>query len=441
MNKLNARSRKMVCLVIIVLLLVPIYILGAPASGLGDNRGGGTLAQLRDEYDLGESDLGQVDPTSTAMNFLLLGLRGIAVNKLRMELEYYKDNKEWAQMESTTKAVVKLQPHYVEVWRYLAWNMTYNVSSEWDAVPDRYYWVKKGGKFAQEATTKNRDVPELFWECGKTWGNKVSRCDEWKYFREYFRVDPDTVAYKNGPDREINPDSLNSYLVARGWYQQGNDKEKNRVQHIMMQSIFRSYPSRSLLDEADTLQREGKFGGQTQTAWSDAADAWINVYGVEEFDTGECIVWMEADEDALRIRNLGVPQDRLSRYLKLYQETVNYRYWRTRALSEGETSTAEAHEMFHMAETEFKAGKPEVAIPLIEEGMKRYKKLIDDYPELRDEDLTKEEGMWAVMIWRRSLQLAGESIPADFPLAELWQKNQDLLPSLEHRFNMLGFGL
>jgi hypothetical protein len=435
----EAQSRKMVCLVIILGLLVPIYLIGAPSSGQGDDRGGGYLADLRDEYDLGESDIGDVDPTSTAMNFMLLGLRGIAVNKLRLELEDYKNNKEWAQMEATTRAVVKLQPHYVEVWRYLAWNMTYNVSAEWDAVPDRYYWVKKGGKFAQEATDRNRDVPELYWECGKTWGNKIARSDEWKYFRKYFREDPDTKTFKNGPDRNINPDNIDNYLVARVWYQKGNDKEVNRSQHIMMRSIFRSYPSRSLLDQADTLQREGKFTGQTKAAWDEAAVAWREVYGVEEFDTGACVLWMEANEDDLRKRNKGVTKQTLNRYLDLYQNTVNYRYWRTRALSERLPSTALAHEQFHLAENEFKSGKPENAIPLIESGMEKYAKLLNDFPDLRHEDLTKEEGMWAIMIWRRSLELTAEPIPTDFPLLDLWKANQGLLTELEYRFNSLGY--
>jgi hypothetical protein len=429
----------MVYLVIILLLLVPIYLLGKPASGQGEDRGGGYLADLRDEYDLGESDIGDVDPTSTSLNFLLLGLRGIAVNKLRLELEEYKNHKEWAQMEATTRAVVKLQPHYIEVWRYLAWNMTYNVSAEWDSVPDRYYWVKKGGKFAQEATDRNRDVPELYWECGKTWGNKIARSDEWKYFRKYFRVDPDTVTHKNGPDPSINPDGLDNYLVARVWYQHGNDKEVNRTQHIMMRSIFRSYPSRSLLDQADTLQREGKFTGETEIAWEEAAHAWREVYGVEEFDTGSCVLWMEADEDQLRKRNKGVSNDILTKYLSLYQNTVNYRYWRTRAVSEAKRSTALAHLQFHLGEAEFKSGKPENAIPLIEAGMKKYRQLLDDFPDLRHEDLTKEEGMWAIMIWRRALQLTAEPIPTDFPLLDLWNANQNLLPQLEYRFNALGF--
>jgi hypothetical protein len=438
MNNMDSKARKMAYLVAILVLLVPIYILGAPASSQGDDRGGGKLAQLRDEYDLGESDIGQVDPTSTAMNFLLLGLRGIAVNKLRLELEEYKNNKEWAQMEATTKAVVKLQPHYVEVWRYLSWNLTYNVSAEWDAVPDRYYWVKKGGKFAQQATEKNRDVPELFWEVGKTWGNKIGRSDEWKYFRKYFKSDPDAEAWKGGPDNDINPKGLDNYLVAREWYTIGNDRETHRPQHIMMHSIFRSYPARSLLDQADTLQREGQFTGKTERAWDAAYEAWVKVYGVEHFDTGECIVFMEADEDELRELNKDVKRARLKRYLNLYQNTVNYRYWRTRSQSERLKSTAEAHELFHLGEQEFIAGRTEDAVPYLLAGMEKYRQLLVDFPDLRDEDLTKEEGMWSIMMWRRAMQANGEDIPSKFPLRKLWDDNQSLKPQMERKFDTLG---
>ena len=189
MNNLTSRQRKTACVVGILVLLVPIVILGMPA-GYQAEASGGVLARLRSEHDLGESDLGQIDPTSATMNLVLLGLRGVAVNMLRMDLDHYKDTNNWAELRATTDAVITLQPHYIEVWRFLSWNMAYNVSAEWDAVPDRYYWVKEGGKFSQEGTRRNADIPELYWETGRVWGQKVGRSDEWKYFLKYFLSDP-----------------------------------------------------------------------------------------------------------------------------------------------------------------------------------------------------------------------------------------------------------
>ncbi|MFP6764616.1 MAG: hypothetical protein VB858_13400, partial [Planctomycetaceae bacterium] len=185
MNNLTTRQRKTAWFVAILVLLVPVVLLGMPAGNDGADSGG-LLSDLRVRHDLGESKLGQIDPTSATMNLLLLGLRGVAVNVLRMDLDDYKDRKEWAQMQATTEAVITLQPHYIEVWRFLGWNLAYNVSAEWDSVPERFYWVKEGGKFIQRGTDRNSRNPELKWETGRIWGHKIGMSDEWKQFRRFF---------------------------------------------------------------------------------------------------------------------------------------------------------------------------------------------------------------------------------------------------------------
>ncbi len=153
MNNLTSQQRKIAYLVGMAVLLSPIIWLGMPSTG-GDDKGG-RLAELRQQYDLGESNLGDVDPASATMNLVLLGLRGVAANLLWMQLDEQKDTKNWAQMRATTESIIKLQPHYVDVWRFNAWNLAYNVSAEWDGVEDRYYWVKEGAKFLMRGSKRN----------------------------------------------------------------------------------------------------------------------------------------------------------------------------------------------------------------------------------------------------------------------------------------------
>ena len=45
-------------------------------------RPGGKLAQLRDEYGISQTQLGEVDLTSQTINLCTLGMRGIAANIL-----------------------------------------------------------------------------------------------------------------------------------------------------------------------------------------------------------------------------------------------------------------------------------------------------------------------------------------------------------------------
>jgi len=438
MNNLTSRQRKTACVVGILVLLVPIVILGMPAGDQAEVSGG-VLARLRTEHDLGESDLGQIDPTSATMNLVLLGLRGVAVNMLRMDLDHYKNTKNWAELRATTDAVITLQPHYIEVWRFLSWNMAYNVSAEWDAVPDRYYWVKEGGKFSQQGTRRNAEVPELYWETGRIWGQKVGRSDEWKYFRKYFNPD-EYEDYEGSVDTAINAEQKDNYLVAKDWFADANVAEDAKVQHIMMRALFRSYPTRAQLDYADARQREGKFDGVTVAAWQRSFTEWTQGYGKMPFKAPECVLYLEANEDDVQqmADDNNVDERIVQRWLKHYQHTTNYRYWRSRSHSESQPETGEAHRLIYEGEQLYKQGELADALSKLTRGMGLYASIIEAHPELSSEDLTAEEGMWAVLLWQKILELQQKTIPESFALKSLWDRHQGLLPELESRFNRLG---
>ena len=247
MNTLTSLQRKLVYLCGIIALSIPIVLLGAPAEpASGKNvqgTPGGKLAQLRTEKGLGEGDLGNVDPASSTMNLLLLGFRGIATSMLWMDAQEQQRNKDWAALRATTESIILLQPHFLKVWNFQGWNLAYNVSAEWDAVADRYYWVKEGIKFFQKGCRRNKQYAELFWYTGDTIGKKIGRSDEWAQFRRfYIQADPDTARFKGLPDRDDNPDGIDNYLEARKWFLKSNetvDTYRNE-QHIMARYLARA---------------------------------------------------------------------------------------------------------------------------------------------------------------------------------------------------------
>ena len=110
-------------------------------------------------------------------------------------------------------------------------------------------------------------------------------------------------------------------------------------------------------------------------------------------------------------------------------------------------TTAEAHRQLYEGERLYKSGKlskdPTTGKPgaqeMLEEGMANYAKLLDDFVELRSEDLTVEEGMWGLLIWRKALDLQGKPIPENYPLKWLWEEHQGLVASLQDRFNSMGY--
>lgn len=440
MNRLTSRQRKLVYAAGLAVLLIPIFLLGMPATGSVSSSGevdesGGRLAQLRREYDLGETNLGDVDPTSATMNLVLLGMRGIATNLLWMEHEELKKTKNWAQMRATTESIIMLQPHYLQVWRYHGWDLAYNVSAEWDAVEDRYYWVKEGTKFIMKGSDRNKRYPELYWDTGRFLGQKIGRADESAFFRDYFKSDP--FREDGQADPEINPESKDNYLAAKDWFYKANAAEDLHEQHIMMRILFRSYPYRSQFDYAQALQKEGYFDEVARIAWEDAYKEWTQEFGKQQFEAPECPIILEATEDDFQslARQADVDEKVVRHWVNNYQKVTNYRYWRTRAQSESEPETVAAHRELHQGEEFFKRGELEKARELLESGMRKFRLLIDRHPDLATQDETIEEGLWAVMLWQKILQLEQKEVPAFYPLQPLWERHQDWLPILQIDFD------
>jgi hypothetical protein len=105
------------------------------------------LAQLRTQYNLGQSDLGEIDPASEAMKLATMGLRPVAVITLWEKANEYKMKEDWDNLSATLNQIIKLQPNFITVWEFQSHNLAYNVSVEFDDYRQRYHWVKRGISF------------------------------------------------------------------------------------------------------------------------------------------------------------------------------------------------------------------------------------------------------------------------------------------------------
>jgi len=208
----------------------------------------------------------------------------------------------------------------------------------------------------------------------------------------------------------------------------------------MMRALFRSYPARSQLDYADALQREGTFTGVTVTAWQDGFHEWTQEYGKMPFKAPDCVLYLEANEEDVKelAEESNVDESVVKRWLRHYQNTTNYRYWRTRAQAEAEPDTAEAHRLIYEGEQDYRRGELDAARKKLTKGMALYASMLERHPELAIEDLTVEEGMWAVLLWQKILQLQQKPVPENYALKQLWNQNQSMLGQLQDRFNRMG---
>ena len=174
-------QRKVIYLALIAALLVPLSLISRPAttSVAGDaGSAGGKLAQLREEYKLGQAQLGQIDPTSSAVRYVSLGMHGLAVCILWNKVDEYQKQEDWISLSAVLKQLTVLQPYYVKVWTYQSWNVSYNVASKWDDYRDKYFWVMRGFKLLARGMEFNELEPQFPYDLGWTIGHKIGQADE-----------------------------------------------------------------------------------------------------------------------------------------------------------------------------------------------------------------------------------------------------------------------
>ena len=332
MNWNQSFVRKVVYVAVMGVLLVPLSLISRPSTpprenALGDE--GGLLARKRTEYNISQVQLGEIDPASETMKLALLGMRGIAANILWTKANHYKKTEEWPKLMATVEQITNLQPNFISVWQFQAWNVSYNVSVEFDNYLHRYYWVKRGIRFLIDGTRFNRDEPRLLWDIGWFFGQKIGRSDEYLQFRREFREDDEFHDFIRQYVPQFNQDCLDrgvpdNWLVSRQWFliaQETVDSKRATLRGRSLQSIFEENPSEkkrgkspvlfhsnpamALINFATAIQEEGTFDEVAMDAWEFAHREWVK-YGNREIRTSRdfYIRLYEAEELEAEARSL-----------------------------------------------------------------------------------------------------------------------------------------
>ncbi len=456
MNNLTSRQRKLIYAAGILLLLFPIVLLGAPAAkdvSVDDRSlsgGSGLLARMRVQHDLGEATLGNVDPSSAAMNLVLLGLRGPAATLLHIQAMDYQERKDWAKLSTTVHSITLLQPHFVQIWKFQSWNLAFNVSREWDKVDDRFYWVKQGIKFLKEGTNKNQTIAILYHTVGDYVTRKMNISDEKKFFREFFLRDPDTERYSGGPDTEINPKSEDSNLVAKDWFITANEKDDLFGMTGMTHVFFRQGPAKAQLSYAEARQKDGFFDQDTRSAWEIGFREWMEDYGVYPFaGLNDWKYKLNSTPDDLTVmaRENGISVEEQRNLWAKNLDMVHYRFWRDYAETEKDEQTMIAHQTTFNAKKAFSEGRGFNSVDAegkttiseaqqqLEEAMRQWVEIFRKYPGmLSDNRSYVEEALSAVHYWRVVHETNGTPPAAEYPLKDLWEKRVDVHADVQRQF-------
>ena len=295
--------RKIIYIVIIACLLIPLSLVARPASV--DSKSGGQLADLREEHELSQGQMTEIDPASETMKLASLGLRGVAVNLLWMQAIEHKKKHNWDQLESTLNALVKIQPNFIKVWEYQAHNMSYNISMEFDDYEYRYRWVRKGISFLTKGLKPNYRDHRMTDNLGQFTGLKLGVADEKRQFRRIFRTDTefhDEMAQFGIEKEDYNlgaPYLHDNWLLAYQWY----DKSRNKVEeksYRQMSSDMMFYMKRpsQLRSSAAAIGKEFRTDEAIQLLWGRAHEEWLE-YG--DVPLGNTLGQIVSLEDLARI--------------------------------------------------------------------------------------------------------------------------------------------
>jgi len=285
--------RKIVYISVMAVLLIPLSYLSQPSGLDASKHPGGKLDQMRRQNNLSQSSLGEVDPTSETMKLATLGMRGVATTILWQQAHEHKKKENWDAFAAVLRQISKLQPHFIQVWIFQAWNQSYNVSVEFDNYEHRYHWVKKGIHYLIEGTRYNQRDVRLQWQLGWVFGHKIGRSDERRQFRRLFKEDTDfheelPLDY-NDPQVTVRDfqGKIDNWLVAREFFERAiriAESPGGSKKWGQSPVLFYSEPTMQRMNYAETILEEGYFGPQANLAWKKSGEEW-HEYGNRQIPT------------------------------------------------------------------------------------------------------------------------------------------------------------
>ncbi|MHB8903256.1 MAG: hypothetical protein ACYC6Y_31225 [Thermoguttaceae bacterium] len=267
-------ARKVGYVVAIGLLLIPLFLLARPTS---TGRPGGKLSQLRESQVLSEAQIGEIDPTSETMKLSTFGMRGVATAILWQKSVDYQKKKDWTGLAATLNQIIRLEPHFISVWKFQSWNMSYNVSAEFDDYRERYRWVIRGIEFLIQGVGYNERNPVLHCQVGWDVAQKIGTADEKVQFRKLFKADDEF----HNKYRTPSYDERDNWLVGKSWYVKA-EKLVSEGESIgkMGENIFYARRPKCQMEYARNVEADGTyFGERAGEYWALAHSEWTEQFG------------------------------------------------------------------------------------------------------------------------------------------------------------------
>jgi hypothetical protein len=369
---------------------------------------------------LAQKSLGNVNPVSGTAQLVLSGFRGVAVTFLWHEANELKKKERWFEIRPVIESISLLQPNFVKPWTFQAWNMSYNISAEWEAVEDKYYWIRQGIDFMKEGCRVNRDKPDLEWYVGYIYFNKFGMSDEKAFLRKMFReeTDPSFAMASSGIQ--------DNFEVAYDWHDKANEIIRRTRRRPLGMSItpFMYKTGYSKLYYADALADEGTFDEKTKDAWRRAYEEWLKLGREGGPNRDDLIRRMEFTPEEFAKLD-GDQQDNVKRY----QDVIKYEFWKRRARTEATDEMQAAREARYLADKARVSGDYSTALALYEKSFPLWRKVLEGDEMLRNDDEMREDTLESEARYLRLLSRLDMEVPEKRPFEDMYEPLGPLPPA------------
>jgi hypothetical protein len=143
-------------------------------------------------------------------------------------------------------------------------------------------------------------------------------------------------------------------------------------------------------------------------------------------------IYGENREKAYELAEKAAEYERLARFINSYKNIVNYDYWKLRCEVEKTPEMVEARRAIFEGDQLYREAKPSAARERYEQGLLGWRKMIDKYPGLLEDEIeTGDDLMDVIKRYRKILRQNNEELPEDFILNDVIERYGELKEEIE----------
>ena len=208
----------------------------------------GRINRMRVKEQLIETNLFEATTPSDIWGTLLLaGFRGVAVDMLWVRAMNLQQQGKFFELLTLYKLILDLQPHFVSVWNYSAWNMAYNISHDMETSAEKWKWIQQGMALLKKGIRRNPKGYSLYFELG------------WFYFQ---KVEADPYYRKQLEKEGKNNDKLAIY-----WFRKATEEPHPSYVERMIAHAWEKLATRA--GKEGNLEKRDEYRKEALRQWEE----------------------------------------------------------------------------------------------------------------------------------------------------------------------------